>query len=63
MAQYTTKPMRKSRSSVTGTPVLVRLQPEQLQEIDAWRREQDSLPSRAEAIRRLAADRMQRGRK
>jgi hypothetical protein len=53
MIQYTSKPARKPR--VTDTPVLVRLQPDQLKAIDTWRREQDTLPSRAEAIRRLAA--------
>jgi hypothetical protein len=52
------------KPKVTGTPVLVRLQPEQLQETDAWRRAQDNLPSRAEAIRRLAAGRFaKRGRR
>src|SRR5262245_49488783 len=58
-----TKSARKPRSPVTGTPVLVRLQPEQLAAIDAWRRDQDNLPSRAEAIRCLATSQMQRGQK
>lgn len=33
----------------------MRLDPETLAEIDEWRRKQDDLPSRAEAIRRLVA--------
>jgi hypothetical protein len=36
-------------------PVLVRLKPSMAQLVDAWRREQVDLPTRAEAIRRLAA--------
>jgi hypothetical protein len=36
-------------------PVLVRLKPSMAQLVDAWRREQIDLPTRAEAIRRLAA--------
>jgi hypothetical protein len=70
MIRETMRPVRNPRlrggtgPRVTGTTVLVRLQPEQLQEIDAWRREQDNLPSRAEAIRRLAAGRFaKRGRR
>jgi hypothetical protein len=45
--------MKKPRSRATGTPVMVRLQPEQLKAIDALRREQETLPSRPEMIRRL----------
>lgn len=36
-------------------PVLVRLKPSMAEAVDAWRREQIDLPTRAEAIRRLAA--------
>jgi len=36
-------------------PVLVRLKPSMAQLLDAWRRDQVDLPTRAEAIRRLAA--------
>jgi len=36
-------------------PVLVRLKPSMAQLVDAWRRDQVDLPTRAEAIRRLAA--------
>jgi len=34
-------------------PVMVRLSPEQVKTIDNWRRTQDDLPGRPEAIRRL----------
>ncbi|TMJ14649.1 MAG: hypothetical protein E6G94_09190 [Alphaproteobacteria bacterium] len=42
------------RAQQTGTFVGTRLQPDLLAEIDAWRREQPDLPSRPEALRRLA---------
>ena len=44
---------QKPRSAAIGTPVMVRLQPEQLKAIDTLRREQENLPSRPEMIRRL----------
>jgi hypothetical protein len=50
------KSERTPRSPMRGTPVLVRLQPEQLKAIDAWRRDQEHPPSRPEALRRLATD-------
>lgn len=40
-------------ASGTGEPVMVRLQPEMAKLPDKWRRGQDDLPSRPEAIRRL----------
>jgi hypothetical protein len=43
----------KKRAAVTGDPVLVRVQPIMAKEIDDWRRKQEDLPGRAEAIRRL----------
>jgi hypothetical protein len=43
----------KKRSAVTGDPVLVRVQPEMGKHLDDWRRKQDDLPGRPEAIRRL----------
>jgi len=49
----TMKPEKKSRHSVTGTPVQVRLQPSQLSELDEWRRMQPDLPNRSEALRRM----------
>jgi hypothetical protein len=48
----TTKP-RKPRPKVTGDPVTVRVQPEMGKHLDDWRRKQDDLPGRPEAIRRL----------
>jgi hypothetical protein len=45
----------KKRPPETGTPVLVRLQADQLQQLDDWRREETDLPTRAEAVRRLLA--------
>jgi hypothetical protein len=36
-----------------GTPVQVRLHKKLLDAIESWRREQESIPSRPEAIRRL----------
>ena len=36
-----------------GTPIQVRLQPPALDEVDHWRRRQDDVPTRPEAIRRL----------
>lgn len=38
-----------------GTPIMVRLNPEQLAAVDAWAVKQDDEPSRPEAIRRLVA--------
>jgi len=43
----------KKRPTVTGDPVLVRVQPDMAKELDDWRRKQDDLPGRPEAIRRL----------
>jgi hypothetical protein len=43
----------KRRAAVTGDLVGVRIQPEMAKELDDWRRRQDDLPGRPEAIRRL----------
>jgi hypothetical protein len=43
----------KKRPGVAGEAVLVRLQPELAKPLDAWRRQQEDLPGRPEAIRRL----------
>jgi hypothetical protein len=43
----------KRRPTVTGDPVLVRLQPDMAKQLDDWRRKQQDLPGRPEAIRRL----------
>jgi hypothetical protein len=45
---------RKPRAEQIGTPVLVRLQPDQLGKLDAWiTRQPEPRPTRPEAIRRL----------
>jgi hypothetical protein len=44
---------RKKRAKQTGEMVATRVQPELLEQIDKWRREQPDLPTRPEAIRRL----------
>ncbi|MEK9284749.1 MULTISPECIES: hypothetical protein [unclassified Bradyrhizobium] len=43
----------KKRPTEAGAAVLVRLQPELAKPLDDWRRAQEDLPSRPEAIRRL----------
>ena len=43
----------KKRAPVTGDLVGVRLQPPLARAIDEWRRKQEDLPSRPEAMRRL----------
>jgi len=48
----TMKP-RKQRPPITGEPVMVRVQPDMAKQLDDWRRNQDDLPGRPEAIRRL----------
>jgi hypothetical protein len=45
---------RKTRPKQTGEMVGTRLQPEFLKRLDEWRREQPDLPTRPEALRRLA---------
>jgi hypothetical protein len=43
----------KKRAVVTGDLVGVRVQPDMAKQLDDWRRIQDDLPGRPEAIRRL----------
>lgn len=43
----------KRRSETTGTLVGTRFQPTLLDAIDTWRKKQDDLPTRPEAVRRL----------
>ncbi len=43
----------KKRAEATGDLVGVRIQPDMAKLIDDWRRKQDDLPGRPEAIRRL----------
>jgi hypothetical protein len=44
---------RKKRAPVTGELVGVRIQPELGKQLDDWRRNQEDVPTRPEAIRRL----------
>lgn len=48
-----TKKRRGPAPTGKGTLIGVRLQPEALAKVDAWREGQDDSPSRPEAIRRL----------
>jgi hypothetical protein len=43
----------KKRAPATGELVGVRIQPDMSKALDDWRRKQDDLPGRPEAIRRL----------
>jgi hypothetical protein len=43
----------KKRAAVTGDLVGVRVQPDMAKQLDDWRRKQDDLPGRPEAMRRL----------
>ena len=56
------EPTGDKRAPETGTPVLVRLQTGPLADIDNWRREQQDLPSRSEAIRHLVELGLRRGK-
>ena len=52
---------RKKRAAQTGEMVSTRLQPDLLKQLDDWRRKQPDLPSRPEALRRLAEKGLQGG--
>ncbi len=52
---------RKPRAKQAGTFVGTRIQPDLLKMLDDWRREQPDVPSRPEALRRLA-EQVLRGR-
>ena len=43
----------KKRAAVTGELVGVRVQPDMAKQLDDWRRKQEDMPNRPEAIRRL----------
>ena len=47
------RPNPQKRPAVTGDPVMVRIQPDMAKALDDWRRQQEDLPGRPEAIRRL----------
>jgi hypothetical protein len=48
----------RGRPATESTPVMVRLQADQLAALDDWRRAQPDLPGRPEAIRRLLAEKL-----
>jgi len=53
--QETLQPQKKRGPAPTGKgePIQVRMQPNALASLDAWRKDQEDLPSRPEAIRRI----------
>ena len=57
----TTKP-QKPRATITGEPVMVRIQPDMAKRLDDWRRDQSDLPGRPEAVRRLVELGLQKGK-
>lgn len=50
----------KARPQHPGTQIQVRLQPDDLADLDRFRAAEADLPSRPEALRRLAAEALQR---
>jgi hypothetical protein len=54
------KPLRKKRAPAPGTPIMTRLQPAELDQLDAWIAEQSDQPTRPEAVRRLLRDALTR---
>ena len=47
----------------SNTPVMVRLAPDQLKAIDDWRRKEEDIPGRPEAIRRLVEMALKKGKR
>lgn len=45
----------RGRPRTDSTPIMVRLQPDQLDALDGWIAAQDDKPSRPEAMRRILA--------
>jgi hypothetical protein len=56
------KKRKKGRPPVDSIAVNVRLPINSVSEIDDWRRKQDDLPGRPEAIRRLVEQALKRGK-
>ena len=52
----------KKRAAVTGDLVGVRVQPDMAKQLDDWRRKQEDLPGRPEAIRRLVELGLKKGK-
>lgn len=55
------KSARNQRPGQSGEMVSTRIQPEMIKLIDDWREKQPDLPSRPEALRRLAMKGLERG--
>jgi hypothetical protein len=53
--QETLQPQKRRGPKPTGKgePIQVRMQPDAINRLDAWRKKQPDLPSRPEAIRRI----------
>lgn len=47
---------KMGRPKTDTEPVMIRMKPEMIGEIDAYRRSLDDLPTRPEAMRRILAD-------
>jgi hypothetical protein len=63
-----TMPKKAASSTQFAVKLLIGLTEEQAMELDAWRRDEDDLPSRTEAVRRMIAEALanrarKRGRK
>lgn len=56
------KKKKMGRPPTDTEPVMIRMKPDMIEEIDAYRRTLDDLPTRPEAIRRIVAEFLQ-GRK
>lgn len=56
-SQETVIPQKRRGPAPTGkgTPVVVRMQPDQIAALDAWAEQQPDKPGRPEAVRRLIA--------
>ena len=48
-----TQKRRGGRPRIDAVPIMVRVAPDKVAALDAWRARQDDAPSRPEAIRRL----------
>jgi hypothetical protein len=59
-----TEKRRRGRPPTTGpgTPVCQRWREDEIKQIDDWRRQQEDLPTRPEAIRRLAKMALDKGK-
>lgn len=56
MAKATRDTTKRKRPPAAGTPVMLRLQPEPLDALDAFAASEKDAPSRPEAVRRILRD-------